>query len=138
MLYAMHSSTNGRTRMLQRIRNRVRIFFLWLYNEYKIAQDLCSWCGRRGIEATSIAYPARLCKACGLMAQDAAMNGYVIADVSVVFPKVGDTILPGMYYFDLSNLKPKDLPEGTQPIVDDFEFPCFDTYPSPLPKDVRR
>lgn len=59
------------------MKTKIRAFILWLINEYRLAQDSCSWCGRRGVEAVSIAYPDRLCMGCGTHAQDAAMlKGY--------------------------------------------------------------
>ena len=49
--------------------NQIRSFILWLIHKITLAVIPCDGCGVRGVEATSIAFPERLCKICGLIEQ---------------------------------------------------------------------
>ena len=105
---------------------RIRIFWLWLVSEYRSANEHCAWCGRRGIESISIAYPMRLCRDCGMQAQVDAFRGYRNVDAPAcahgkTLQQECDECQGGF--------------DGCSPQVE--EVPCFDTYPAPPPKEMR-
>lgn len=48
------------------VSNVKRYYQLWEEHQLSLLQSKCDVCGALGIEATSIAYPKRLCETCGL------------------------------------------------------------------------
>jgi hypothetical protein len=52
---------------LRNLRNKLRIWYLWLRNELKSATSKCEWCGTRGAYPCGLAKLATLCEPCATL-----------------------------------------------------------------------
>ena len=98
---------------------KIRIFLLWLRDKYKLATTVCAWCGTRGVDSTSIAYPDSICADC-----DYEMQLFIKRTGTNKLPP-GLNVAQALEILEADNI-PCD--EGDQ------ETPCFDTFPGPAPK----
>ena len=72
------------------LRNRLRIFYVWLKKEVESALTPCSVCGQRGIESVSIRFPQVMCGECDAMYRAAlARCGYDKELVEVYLKEYG-------------------------------------------------
>lgn len=101
------------------VRNKTRIFLLWLRERLKALANSCEYCGRHDAYPCSLANLQRLCTSCS----------------TVVSRSAGNSATLGYVQSDSAILRWNAEEQAWQ--WQEEDFPCFDTFPGPPPKSLK-
>ena len=122
----------------------LRVWYLWLKQIVRNALSVCSICKTRGVTSVSLRYPKAMCSECDAAYQRALKEADSVSIEALIFAYGPQEFL---FRYGMKSLNPlaesqEDLENdelayskliNTGCVMDEEDFPCFDTFPGPPP-----
>jgi len=116
------------------MRNRIRIFWLWLKHEFEIASSFCQRCGTRGAAVTSLVFPKRLCKSCAYEVTKHIGKAPAMFGGEESIRNSESTATPAWVLAENAAREERNRARVKPLLIEEEDnIPCFDTYPASPP-----